>query len=341
MNSYNIFVRLRLCLYGEYCGPLHAYDEKAELVKMPNTKDIYLAISAIPDYFAAMYSEDIQVRQEMVVMFIEGYMRPLGYDFNRYVPDVELTELVKGMVSHGYTEEQISAFATCFVNTMMQYEKTVESSMYIKLFGKHSCGVQIDNPDVVDFEMALSAIPEYIDFLTSDYERNYLAEGPVDLDEILNKLTKAMRAENFGEEKEMRFARAWFEAIELLNKVSFQLMDVYLFGEFDYDDGRNEKVCILMPDKLDFARAVDLIPSYIEFLSGYFNPAWDDGVRISPEIQLDRFIVPKMIEHGYSNEKIENYCSMWPKREKSNVDFCSEDGRDNMVVHSDFADFPF
>ena len=341
MDRYNIFVRMRLYLFGEYCGPLNTNSEAAELIKIPNAKDLNLAIATIPDYFAAMYSENVQVRNDMAFMFIEGYMRPLGYDLSRYIPDIELTEFVKGMVSHGYTEEQISVFATCFVTAMMQYEKVFESSMYIKLFGRHSCGTRIDNPNVGNFEMAISAIPEYIDFLTSEYERNYLAEGSVDLDEMLNKLIKTMRAEKLGQNKEMRFVRAWFDAIELLKKVSLKLMNLYLFGEFHYVDGTSEDVRILMPEKLDYEKAVALIPSYVDFLSDYFNPAWDDGVRISPDIQLERFIVPEMIEHGYLNEKIEKYCLIWCQSANSCLDLHNKHYENNIVVCSDFADSPF
>ena len=62
---------------------------------------------------------------------------------------------------------------------------------------------------------------------------------------------------------------------------------------------------------------------------------------MSPEIQLHRFIVPKMIEHGYSKEQIEKYCSAWDGMESSHFDLYSEDDGNNVVVHSDLADFSF
>ena len=98
---------------------------------------------------------------------------------------------------------------------------------------------------------------------------------------------------------------------------------------------------LVMPERINYEKAIALIPSYMDFLSCYFNPAWNDGVRISPEIQLERFILPKMIERGYSNEKIEKYCSAWRQSANSYSDSHREDGENNVVGHSDFAKFLF
>ena len=91
--NYSLFVQLRLCLFGEYNGPLTAQDAMGKMLKDPDAKSLEKALALLPDYFAYTYAEENA--EDVEYLFIDGYMRPHGYDLYRYLPDFELEALAK------------------------------------------------------------------------------------------------------------------------------------------------------------------------------------------------------------------------------------------------------
>jgi len=309
--EYNVFVKLRLYLFGEYDGPLSSQDTHGQVVRSAEEKSLDKAIALLPTYFSSMYAEDALERENMAFLFTEGYMRPRGYAIFQYVPDIELWELTDDMQKAEYPQKEIEAFATCFVKEMMHYEKVFRSSMTLLLFGKHISGVDIDIPETKKFEKALSLIPDYVDFLTGADAINYFSEGFVDLDATLYSLIQKMRESNYSQEVEVRFASAWFDAIEAQGKLSLMVMRLYLFGRFQYTGKVHKTVEILNPKWKNFEKALAIIPRYIAYMKNYDDPRWDDGVCLSPKRTLENYLVPEMCEFGYSDSEIKEFSAKW------------------------------
>ena len=309
--EYNVFVKLRLYLFGKYDGPLSSQDTYRQAVQSAEEKSLDKAIALLPTYFSSMYAEDTLEREDMASLFTEGYMRPRGYALYRYVPDVELKELIGDMQKAEYPQKEIEAFATCFVKEIMHYEKVFRSSMPLLLFGKHISGVDIDIPGTKKLEKALSLIPDYVDFLTGADAINYFSEGFVDLDATLYSLVQKMRESNYSQEAEVDFASAWFDAIEVQGKLSLMVMRLYLFGRFRYTGEVHKTVEILNPKWKNFEKALAIIPRYIVYMKKYVDPRWDDGVRLSPRRTLENYLVPEMCEFGYPDSEIKEFSAKW------------------------------
>lgn len=297
------FIWMRLYLFGEYNGPMYMGGEGEEYLRFPEKKNLEDAINLIPEYFKSIYASDKKEREEMEFFFTRVWLPETGYFLESYLPDLELKELVEKMREDGYHEKDISWFATKFVEQLLSYEDIFYSSMYLRLFGKQSSGVDVDIPNIKNFEEAISLIPEYITFLTTVYESNYI-EGTADLDEALHEYIQAMRRESFGKGEQLRFAAAWLNAIEMQGKISLNLMAVYLSGQFKYK-GYKFETKIALPEKKSLEKALSIIPEYIQYLIRYSHPCWDDGVGIYPTDTLAKELIPTMREAGYEESEID------------------------------------
>ncbi len=309
ISKHNVFVELRLHLFGEYNGPLTSQDKEGQEIKSIEEKSLEKAVATLPKYFAAMYSED--QRNELTFLFTEGYMQPRGYNLYRYMPDLELCELTKEMQEHGYTQEQIDTFIIDFTKQMLTYEKVFLYSMHLRLFGKIFKEMHTEMPEEKSFEKALSFVPAYIDFLTGVYEQEYLYEGSVDLDEELHYLLLAMEEQNFSQEEQMQFVTVWFRSIEAQGKMSLMLMRVYLFGRFGYKSWWGSKTLTLLPEEKSFSKAMAVIPDYLDYMMAFFQPWWDDGVQLSPSRTLEEHLMGEMREFGYSDAEIDAFRTKW------------------------------
>lgn len=309
----HIFVNLRLCLFGEYHGFLTGSDLYGQHLQIPEAKNLDKAIAMLPDYLDAMYPEDAQAQEEADFLYINGYMRPKGYDFYRYAADMDLWELTEDMNAIGYTQKEIEVFTTYFINALMAREKVFRSLMSLHLFGRHCSGITVNIPEIRCFETALAIIPDYIRFLTSKATDNYFSEGFVDLDEMLDSLILQMEEAKYVEKDKIRFATAWYDAIETHKKMTLMMMRIYLTGEFRY--ARTGKIIteIPLPGRKNLTKAIANIPAYIAYVREYSDPRWDDGVRICPERQLKSFLVPAMEKAGYTAEEIARFCAYWQK----------------------------
>ena len=310
-NQYHIFVFLRLSLLGEYHGFVSNTNPDWHDLQNPDGKNPEKAIAMLPDYFRAMYTEDAQAKEEVEFLFADGYMRSRGYDLYEYTADMDLEELIADMKAVGYTQTEMTAFATPFVAEMMAHDAVFYSLMPILLLGKHSSGITVDIPQPPCLETALAAIPQYIQFLTGKYVADYDAEGFINLDETLDALLREMADAQYGEQEQARFAAAWYDAIAAQNLVTLMQMRVYLTGEFRYAVAGKPITEISLPDKQDLGKAIALIPAYIAYVQTYVDPRWDDDVRVSPDRHLTQFLVPAMESTGYTPEDIQRFCSCW------------------------------
>ena len=295
------FILMRLYLFGEYNGPRHRGDDCGGNSQFSKKKNLESAINLIPDYFKSIYSSDEKEQEEMEFLFANE-MIGKGYHLECYLPDIELKELIAEMRCTGYTEEEISRFATSFIEWLLAFERIFYSSMYLCLFGKHSSGVEVNISHIKNLEEAILLIPEYINFLTTVYERDYIM-GTADLDEALYEFIQIMCREGFSEEEQLRFATAWLNAIESHDKMSLNVMEVYLSGHFKYGGGRY-KIDISFSNKKNLEKALSIIPAYVDYVVRYYDPCWDDGAEISPTRVLAKKLIPTMREAGYEEREI-------------------------------------
>lgn len=302
--NYSLFVQLRLCLFGEYNGPLTAQDTVGQTLKNPNAKSLEKALALLPTYFAYTYAEENA--DEVEYLFTDGYMRPMGYDLYRYLPDFELKALVEDMQNYGYSREEISAFATAFVKEMLPYEPVFESAMTLHLFGLHQSGIPIALPGIQDFEKALALIPSFVEFLGGANLENYTHEGVTDLGKELRFYISNMAAKGYGEKDLIRFATAWIDAMEDQDKMGLALMRIYLFGAFPYSaDGK--EYTLPLEGKKNFQKALSIVHAFVEYVKAYYN---DNGQDAADHI-LNKSLLPEMEKTGYAEQEMQRFRLTW------------------------------
>lgn len=311
-NNFTNFAMMRIYLFGKYEGPMAFLTDEAEAWHFSEEKSLEKAIKHIPSYLASMYGEGDDC--QLLMFQHDWYMMDKGYYVRKYVPEQELFELVSDMKRAGYGDCEIVQFTTEFVKGIQEHEKVFYSSMYLYLFGtlqgKHE--ILVDIPEIKNFEQAIAFVPDYVDFLATTYEKDYLDEGTADLDDELYKIVRKMNAENFRGEDIERFACAWFEAIYAQHKITLMLPHIYLFGKFEHSIWSNkDKVVIMLSEQKNFEKALKIIPTYIEYMINYYQTWWDEGVRLCPQKTLD-IVVNKMREFGeYTEGDIAELVSKW------------------------------
>ena len=84
---------------------------------------------------------------------------------SRYDPDARLGYVLKKMRKCGYSFRDISDFATCWVQELIDVCEVFYSLMYVHLFGEHFSGESVDIYDCDDFDATLALIPDYLEYL--------------------------------------------------------------------------------------------------------------------------------------------------------------------------------
>ena len=223
-----------------------------------------------------------------------------------YDHDEELCWMVKCMRKHGYSEDEITLFATRYINELDIGNTLWYSSMHMQLFSEHVSGARLDIPGLGDFESAVSLLPRYVDYLVHFEGIINEMQDHFDLDHVLYSLINKMRKHGFSEAQINYFATEWINAVEMAGSDSYMRMFAYLFGEIfqvNSSEERPFKGKIALSNKKDFEKAVSYIPSWMAFLND-FETRFAYGY--SPDSAV-LTVLKKMCDSRYEAEIIEKF----------------------------------
>ena len=220
-----------------------------------------------------------------------------------YDPDLVLGNLVRKMRGwYGYSDEDITDFATIWMGEMLKCGKAFYSLMYMRLFGEHFGGTRVNIDGIRSFDAALALIPDYLDYIFAYEGLDDEYSGKFDPDCELYKLTLKMREQGYGENEINTFVAHWINGIEALQKPCNSPIYVYLFNQFFFK--RENFKIDLTQNKKDFERAIGFIPLWLEYLTD-MSVQYHDGYG-----ERDIFnLLTCMHEAGYEKEQIETVLS--------------------------------
>ena len=148
------------------------------------------------------------------VKFIVEFDRMVDEWSNKFDPDDVLYALIKDMRKHDFSKEQISRFATEWMNAMEKTDKACYMRMYAYLFDEFSHATHLPENDykfvydktplcgLKDFTRALEYIPEWIEYMNSPehYDFGYTP------DTCVNEVTLKMRACGYADTEVEEFS---------------------------------------------------------------------------------------------------------------------------------------
>ena len=224
--------------------------------------------------------------------------------------DLELQKLVYGMRKVGYSEAEITVFATRYITELSDIIEAEGwySEMHMQLFGEHMSGARVDIPGLGDFEKAIEILPRYVNFIVRFDKAPDEHTNRFDSDAVLYALIENMRKHDFSKEQVSRFASEWMNAMEKTDNVCYMRMYAYLFDEFAHETFLPENNYNLVYDITplfglkNFERALAFVPKWMEYLN--------DDVQYffghTPESCVPE-VIEKMHEYGYTDTEIEKF----------------------------------
>ena len=232
----------------------------------------------------------------------EIYVMKRTPDYENYDPDLMLGRLVDKMHKSGYSNEDITDFATLWMQEMLKRNEAFYSSMYLHLFGEHFRGTRVDIDGIKDFDAALALIPDYLDYIFA-YEGFYDEYAvKFDPDCELYKLVSKMREQGYGENEINTFVARWVNGVEALQKPCNSPIYIYLFNQFVFK--REGFKIELAQSKKDFERALNFIPKWIAYLTD-MSVQYHNGYG-----EYDVFDLLISMHHaGYEKEQMETVLS--------------------------------
>ena len=212
-----------------------------------------------------------------------------------YDPDAGLKYVLGEMREVGYSDEDVTDFATLWMQEMMKQNKAFYSLMYMRLFGEHFSGTRVNIDGIKNFDAALALIPEYLEYI-------FAYKGPgdeyysvFDSDQQLYELVLAMREHSYSEDNVRTFVMRWINAAIANGHPCNSPMYAYLFNQFIF---KHEDMKIDLTENIkSFERALEFIPTWLEFLTNESIPGY------SPRDIIE--LVIRMHEAGYSDTEIE------------------------------------
>ena len=272
-------------LFGEYEIVLRGQDLKLDFA---DKKDFAKSKAFIPAYVAWLY--DVFTSN---CVYVKDY----------YDPDLVLGNFVRKMRGwYGYSDEDITDFTTLWMQEMLKRNEAFYSLMYLRLFGEHFRGTQVNIDGIKDFDSALALIPDYLDYIFAYEGLDDEYSGKFDPDSELYKLVSKMREQGYGENEINTFVARWVNGVEALQKPCNSPIYIYLFNQFVF---KHEGFKIeLAQSKKDFERAIGFIPVWLEYLTD-MSVQYHDGYG-----ERDIFnLLTCMHEAGYEKEQIETVLS--------------------------------
>ncbi len=271
---------MRMYLFGKCELELNAQNRSFDFA---DKKDFANAKAFVPTYVSWLYD-----------VFTSKCVNIKDY----YDPDLVLKHLAEAMQKSGYSDEDITDFATLWVKEMLKQDKVYYSSMYLFLFGEHFGGTRVNIDGIKNFDAALALIPDYLEYIF-DYE-GFDDEYAVkfDPDCKLYNLIAAMREHGFGEKCVNTFVTQWVNGVETLQKPCNSPIYMYLFNRFFF---KHENFKIeLTQNKKDFESALSFIPKWIEYLTD-ISVQYHNGYG-----EYDVFdLIICMNKEGYEKARIE------------------------------------
>jgi len=275
---------MKIYLFGEY---ELEFREKKKTFDFADKKDFAKAKAFIPEYVAWLY---------------DVFTSNCVYVKDCYDPDLMLGRLVDKMHKSGYSDEDITDFATLWMQEMLKQNKAFYSSMYLRLFGEHFRGTRVNIDGIKDFDAALALIPDYLNYIFAyeGFDDEYSAKFDPDCE--LYKLTSKMREQRYGENKINTFVAHWINGVEALQKTCNSPIYVYLFNQFVFKH-ENFKLD-LIENKKSFEQALCYLPKWVEYLTD-MSVQYHDGYS-----ERDIFdLLISMHNAGYEKERIETVLS--------------------------------
>lgn len=272
-------------LFGEY---ELEFREKKKTFDFADKKDFARAKAFIPEYVAWLY--DVFTSN---CVYVKDY----------YDPDLMLGNFVRKMQGwYGYSDEDITDFATLWMQEMLKQNKTFYSSMYLRLFGEHFRGTRVNMDGIKSFDKALALIPDYLNYIFAyeGFDDEYSAKFDPDCE--LYKLTSKMSEQGYGENEINTFVARWVNGVEALQKPCNSPIYVYLFNQFVFKH-ENFKLD-LIENKKSFEQALCYLPKWVEYLTD-MSVQYHDGYG-----EYDIFdLLISMHNAGYEKEQIETVLS--------------------------------
>ena len=276
---------MEIYLFGEYEIELRGQDLKFDFA---DKKDFAKSKAFIPAYVAWLY--DVFTSN---CVYVKDY----------YDPDLVLGNLVGKMKGYDvYSNDEIIDFATLWIYEMLKRNEAFYSLMYLRLFGEHFRGTQVNIDGIKNFDRALALIPDYLNYIFAyeGFDDEY--SGKFDPDCELYKFIMKMREQGYGEDKVSTFVMRWVNGVEALQKPCNSPIYVYLFNRFvfKHEDFKLD----LIENKKSFERAIGYVPKWREYLTD-MSVQYHDGYG-----ERDIFdLLIRMREAGYEKEQIETILS--------------------------------
>ena len=228
----------------------------------------------------------------------EIYVMKRTPDYENYDPDLVLGNLVRKMRAYDYLDADITDFATIWMQEMLKRNEAFYSLMYLRLFGAHFRGTQVNIDGIKNFDRALALIPDYLGYIFAyeGVDDEYAVKFDPDCE--LYKLTLKMREQGYGENEINTFVAHWINGVEALQKPCNSPIYIYLFNRFVFK--RENFKIDLAQNKKNFERAIAFIPKWVAYLTD-MSVQYHDGY-----CERDVFdLLINMHHGGYEKEQSE------------------------------------
>ena len=272
---------MKIYLFGEYELEFRG---KKKTFDFADKKDFAKAKAFIREYVAWLY--DVFTSN---CVYVKDY----------YDPDLVLGNFVRKMRGwYGYSDEDITDFTTLWMQEMLKRNEAFYSLMYLRLFGEHFRGMQVNIDGIKNFDAAIALIPDYLEYIFAyeGFDDEY--SGKFDPDCELYKLVSKMREQGYGENEINTFVARWVNGVEALQKPCNSPIYIYLFNQFVF---KHEGFKIeLAQSKKNFEKAIAFIPKWVAYLTD-MSVQYHDGYG-----ETDIFdLLIRMHHAGYEKEQIE------------------------------------
>ena len=159
----------------------------------------------------------------------------------------------------------------------------------------------VEDLSVKNFERAKQYLPIFVEYLATE---KLPKRG---MERVLERMEKA----GYSFDEITRFCRGWFETIENKNLVCEQLMEIYLFGKYEFESRRGART-FDFAEKKNFAKAKAFIPAYVAWLYDVFTSNCVDAKDYyDPDLVLGNLVRKMRAYCGYFDGDISDFATLW------------------------------